>query len=236
MRSLSLPHEHGGYLTLLGGGVAAALLAPRPLAAIGVGLVLAAAFFAREALVKRARWDDAFLVVLGVAAAAGVGLAGWAWGGLAAACAAAILAAFLLARRARQHRAAWFEWVGMAAMGGAAGLEAAAGGATWPRAAALGLLLAAHVGASVPVVRTQLRKRERTQAPRADAVALGVVAAAAAVLAATGFPAIAVALAPRAAHLGWRRLAGVRPARPAVVGVREIVLLSCTVALGVLVI
>lgn len=234
MRSLSLPHEHGGYLTLLGGVVAAALLSPRPVAAVGAGMALAAAFFAREALVKHARWDDAFLTVLAIGAAAGVGLAGWPWGGLAAAGAAAILAAFLLARRARQHRAPWFEWVGMAAMGGAAGLEAAAGGTPWPRAAALGLLLAAHAVVSVPVVRTQLRKRERIQAPRADTVALGVLSAAAAALVVAGFPALALALAPRAAQLVWRRYAGVRPARPAVVGARELALLSSVVVLAVI--
>ncbi|HKA88625.1 MAG TPA: hypothetical protein VKE22_13235 [Haliangiales bacterium] len=232
MRSLSLPHEHGAYLTLVGGGVAAALQAPRPLAAVGFGVVLAAAFFAREPLVKRARWDDAFLVLLAVAAAVGAAMAEWPWGSVAAAGAAAIVGGFLAARRARQHRAPWFEWVGMAALGGAAGLEAAAGGAAWPRATALGLLLAAHVGVAVPLVRTQLRRRERAQAARADAVAFGVLGASAAAVAVAGFPAIAIAFLPRTAHLTWRRLAGVRPARPAVVGVREVVLLSCAVALA----
>ena len=234
MKSLSLPHEHGGYLTLVGGVAAAALIAPRPLAAVGVGAVLAAAFFAREALVKRARWDGLFLVGLAACAAGGAALAGWPWGGAAAAGGAAILAAFFAARRARQHRASWFEWLGMAALGGAAGLEAAAGGAAWPSAAALGVLLGAHACVAVPIVRTQQRKRERTQAPRADAIALAVLGVTAGGLAVAGFPAVALALAPRAAHLGWRRVAGVKPTRPGVAGAREVALMATTLALGLL--
>src|SRR5262249_38245120 len=153
MRSLSLPHEHGAYLTLVGGGVAAALQAPRRLAAVGFGGVPAAAFFAREPLVKRARWDDAFLVLLAVAAAVGAAMAEWPWGSVAAAGAAAIVGGFLAARRARQHRAPWFEWVRMAALGGAAGLEAAAGGGARPRAAAPCRLLPAHRGRPRPRAR-----------------------------------------------------------------------------------
>ncbi len=72
-----------------------------------------------------------------------------------------------LVRRMGQLRAERFEVVGMAALGGAAGLVAFTGGAGSRLALTVALLLAVHAAASVPLVRALLRPRER--APRAGA-------------------------------------------------------------------
>lgn len=66
-RGLSLPREHGGYITLVGATLAAALHAPRPLATVGSGLALRAAFYLRGPLDRAAvglapaRWDRSLI-------------------------------------------------------------------------------------------------------------------------------------------------------------------------------
>lgn len=153
MKGLSLPHEHGALLVLAGATVGAIAVAPRPGAALGVALFVAAGFFAREPLVKRARFDGALLAVCAAALIGGAVLAGPRWAALGA---------------------------------GAAELAA------W--------------------------------------VALAVAAAA---LAVTGAPLVALAFVPRALHLAWRAVRGVRPVHPSVVGMRETAILAATAATAV---
>src|SRR5690348_5219184 len=100
MKSLSLPHEHGGYLTLAGATAAAAVLAPHPLQAIGVGLSLSAAFFARGPLESKhaARFDRVALAAYVLIAGMGMLLTRMIW---TASLPLAILAASLWARARR---------------------------------------------------------------------------------------------------------------------------------------
>jgi hypothetical protein len=232
-RPLSLPHEHGAWVMLVGGTAAAALVATRPLAALGVGLALLGGFVAREPLVKRARWDGALLAAAALVTAGGVALA-WGWAGWAALGAAALeVVGFLIARRAKQHRAPLFELLGMGALGAGAGLAALAGGAPLRSAALLGGVLAVYGVVTVPVVRTQIRPRERAGAHRAELAALAALAVAAGALAAAGAPWCAAAFAPRALHLVGRAVRGVRPLRPSLVGMRETFMLAATLGIAV---
>ena len=50
MKAVSLPVEHGGYLTAAGAALAATLVAPRPGQALVVGTAFLAAFLARAAV------------------------------------------------------------------------------------------------------------------------------------------------------------------------------------------
>ncbi|MCE9579861.1 MAG: hypothetical protein K8W52_42480, partial [Deltaproteobacteria bacterium] len=107
---ISLPHEHGAYLTLAGAIGAALVVAPDRLAAVGVGAIAAAGFFAKAVVERgavgaaRRRWDGAWAAVLVAIAMGGERLA--ARGGeapafaIALAIAPALVGAALL-RRAR---------------------------------------------------------------------------------------------------------------------------------------
>jgi len=118
----------------------------------------------------------------------------------------------------------------MTALGASAGVIARAGNARLVDAIALAVVLGVHAGASVPLVRVRLRRRERDQAGRAAVhvgVALGVAAL---LLVAIDRPLGALALIPRAlstAPAAWRQ----RPLRPARIGLEETILLAATVAL-----
>lgn len=235
---LSWPREHGGYLTVLGATLAAVLGAPAAGPAAGVGLALAAGFFARGAVDRLAigaplrRWDGAALAVAGALALAGLGLVGSQRPAPAAAVGiviVAMLVASAVARRRRRQRSAAFELAGMAAMGASAGLGAAAGDAPLGAAAALAVIVGTHAAVSVPLVRTALRPQERAATSRALAAAALALVAGAVLVAALGRPRAAWAFAPRAVELAWRAArpgeGHDRPA-PVRVGLREAVHLA----------
>ena len=245
---LSLPREHGAYLTLAGGIAGGVLLAPAWLPAAATGVMLAASFLARGPLERRAaglRWrvGDAPLL-LGCALAAGAGVHVAARGRLWLELALLALALVMplggwLVRRMGQLRAERFEVVGMAALGGAAGLVAFTGGAGSTLALTVALLLAVHAAASVPLVRALLRPRERAQGRReimltglvvvavATAVALGAGSGAGMAGVAPVSRGLALALLPRGLDVVLQLL--VQPAgkvSAARVGVRELLLLT----------
>jgi hypothetical protein len=240
MKAVSVPSEHGGYLTLAGAAVTAALVSPRPWAVVAGAVALAAAFFARAPLEKLGRrgslrpWDAPALVAYTLLALLGGGLAvaasgarGWTVG-LAA---GAIVAASLLARRLRSHRSATFELAGMGALGGCAGVLAWLGGAPPQLAAVVAVILAAHAASAVPLVRSELRPNERRQAARADASAFAIVGAALALLALLGAATAGIALVPRVLHLLLRRAHALAPHGAVWVGLRETATLVAAVVL-----
>ncbi len=249
-RRFSLPHEHGGYLTLAGSVAVGALEAPRPSVAIGLGLALAAAFFARGPLEQRAgkrgRFDRALLAallllaVIGGLVAAPAGAVAW----LAVALPALLVGSSLLARMRRLHRHPLFELSGMGFLGACAGLLAWAGGAPWPTAATAAIACAANAVAAVPLVRSELRPRERTFSARAELAAVALCVVGALVIAA--LPPVApsgaallsrggrsLALVPRLVAILQRRLAPLTLS-PTSVGLRETGILVATVALLVI--
>jgi hypothetical protein len=234
---LTLPREHGAYLTLLGAGVSAALIAPGRAGAIAVAVTFMMAFLLRGPLERLAvghpprAWDLTAIVLL-----TGLGSgAAWLAGAeriavvpLLAAGALALPVAALLARRGRFLRGARFEMIAMGGLGASAGLAAWCGGLDATPAVALGLVLGAHAAASVPLVQSRVRRRG---APR------GLLVLAAAVLVAAGVGLVLigravalVALAPRAAGLAWTGVAGPRPATASAVGLEETGLLALVVA------
>jgi len=236
-RRLSLPSEHGGYLTVAAATAGAALLAPAALPAAGAGLAVAAGFLARGPVERFGNphglraWDRAALLLLATFVAGGAALAG-SW--MVAAAALAVPAAALLARRLRAHRAAWFELAGMAALGATAALAAWSGSAPLDHAAVLGVVLAAHSAAAVPLVRTQLRRRERAGARTAALQALAVTAAGFMLVAAIGHPAAGLALVPRVLQIADRLARGPRPTPATMVGIRETLLLTVATVVSLL--
>jgi hypothetical protein len=240
MKSLSIPHEHGGYLTSIGAALAAVGIAPQPGPAAGIGLAVVAAFFARgqvdrlatrKPLLSRDRPALALLVaaMAGGAALASAAGAGWAVATLAVC--GAMLGGSVLAQRSRRQRHALFEALGMAALGGSAGVGALAGGAPLPAAATAGLALGAHAAIAVPLVRTELRRRERALGGQALALAGLALLAAAALLVGLGHPAAAAALVPRTLHVADRALRRPEPMRASLIGARETVALLLCVGL-----
>ncbi|MGZ3405969.1 MAG: YwiC-like family protein, partial [Polyangia bacterium] len=202
-RALSLPHEHGGYLTIVGAAAAGVTLAHARGPALAVGAVVAAAFFARAPVEqlwrgRGARLDGAAVTALIAVVLGGALALGGAWAAIALAIATAILSASALARRTRWQRSAWFETIGMAALGASAGLVAMAGGAGVELGATLAIVVGTHTGLAVPLVRSELRPRERAQARGAGWIALGVLATAALALTLLGSGRFTIALLPRA--------------------------------------
>jgi hypothetical protein len=235
-RTLSLPHEHGAYLTLAGATIAGAAVGHAHADAVAFALVLAATFFARgpaEAMaVGRARRGD------GIALTALTGVAGAAAGYLsrfdelaavaAAAFAVAIIGCGLVARLVRQHRTYLFEIAGMAAVAASSGAIARVGGASARESLLLALVLAAHTTVAVPLVRAELRKRERERAGDARAIAAIVMAAAAFALLVADAPYLMAALLPRTVLV----LLAPRARKPSTVGVHETIALAATVAIA----
>jgi hypothetical protein len=147
--------------------------------------------------------------------------------------AAAIVSGSALARGARWQRTTWFETIGMTALGASAGLAALAGGAELRVAAALALVIGAHTGLAVPLVRSEVRPREREHARATARLALGALATVALVLALIGAGRLAIALLPRALHALSRSTASPSPWPPNVVGIRETAMLALVVILFV---
>ncbi|HEY7957699.1 MAG TPA: YwiC-like family protein [Polyangia bacterium] len=238
MRSLSIPHEHGAYLTIAGAAVAGAWVAPSPLASIGVAIALAAGFFARGPIETRApkRWDRLALAIYALGIAGGAALAGWARPRLAlAALAMAAIppAAAFAARRMRRLRGLGFELLGMGALGASAGPIALAGSAPYKLSALLALVIGVHAALAVPLVRTELRRRERPRASRIENWAMGALAATASLTIFVGPARLALALAPRALHLAARRTGGLGTRPASWVGARETVALAFAVVFAV---
>lgn len=243
MKRVSLPHEHGGYLTVGGGALVAAALAPDVRAPLLGAVTILASFFARGPLEafavrgKEATWDRlALLSFFGVAAAATCAATKLA--GVRAAptvgLAAAMLVGSVLARWQRDHRSAWFEMAGMAALGAGAGALLWAGGATLRTSLAVAIALGANAAIAVPIVRSELRRRERAQRNTADVHAALLLALACGLLYVATAPSAMLALGPRMAQLAVRRfLPSDEPARPAAVGLRETGILLVT-AIGLI--
>ncbi len=236
VRAISLPHEHGGTVTLAGVAVAAALAARDPFAALGVVVALAAAFFAHAPLERWAvrlplrRRDPAALATLGALAAVGIWLAGrldplFSWAAFTAG--AAVLAGAIWARRSRFHRSAGFEAVALGGLGASSALATLAGGAPASTAVVMGLVLGVHAGLSVPLVRGALRKGKRATRAGGPALALILVATVATLIPLGAAPA-ALALTPRAIQVG-RFPSG--PAAASVAGLVETAALAATVAI-----
>jgi hypothetical protein len=233
MKTLSLPHEHGGYLTLAGAAAAAMVLAPRPLAALGVALALAAGFFARGPLEapRPARFDWLVLTSYFAIAIGGTWLSRQWW---TVALPAAIVGGSLWVRATRRHRHPLFELVGMAALGASAGLMAFAGGVRPSMALLASLVVGAHAGVAVPLVRTELRPRERQHGGRAELVSFFALAVCAIATALVGPLLAALAFLPRFLHLGARRAGLGLGWRPSLVGIREVAELTMAVTILVL--
>lgn len=236
---VTLPREHGGYLTAVGAGMAGALVGPAFLPALGTGVALTAAFLARgpaDRLGLRmplGRWDPWLLALLGsiiISGAVSVALTNGPVAGLVTTAAAlGVIAASISARRARSHRAMTFELGGMACLGGSAGLGAWASGASSTTAATLAVVLGTHAALSVPLVRTELRRRERSRSLGADLATLVSLAVAAGIALTLGHPEGAAGLLPRTLQVVLRRLGWMPAAGPTWVGLRETALLALAI-------
>jgi len=229
MKALSLPHEHGAYLTLVGATAAGVALAERPLPAFGVGLALAAAFFARGPVEAhhRGRFDKAASIIYALLAFAGITLAHQPL--LALFVIGLVVVSFWM-RAEKRHRDALFELAGMAALGAASGAIARIGGADADAALLSSLVMAAHAAVAVPLVRSELRPRERALAPRVVLGASLALLLAALLLLRLGGPLLPLTLLPRLVTLVTRG----RIRKPAWIGLRETVALAATVALLVI--
>jgi hypothetical protein len=237
-RLISLPHEHGGYLTLVGATAAGMAVARAPVTALAFGVIATAAFFARApieqlAVGRPARRDVTALVLLTALALGAALLANVSSPAAAAAAlgtAAAIIVGSLFARFERLHRSAPFELIGLGALGASAGVIAVAGGASLHTGAVLALVLGVHTAAAIPLVRTRLRRRERGRAHQAEVSTLAALVAAGFALVALRAPAATLALLPRALQLA-ARIRPPLPARPTVVGLWETAALGACIVL-----
>lgn len=141
---ISLPREHGGYLALLAAAVSGIAIAPRPWAALGVGLVVTSAFLLRGPVERASHaplraWDAPMSGLLVGVGFGGVWLAGPDWPAPMLLLALGLPACTAWARRHRLGRHPGFELLSMAGLGVAGGAVAWFGGASAPTAAALAL-------------------------------------------------------------------------------------------------
>jgi len=237
-RALSLPHEHGGYLTIAGAATAGVVIAQARGPAVAVGAVVAAAFFARapvEELVRgrAARFDRVGLAILAAIIAAGAAVLAGPWRAVALIFAAAIVSGSALVRRARRQRATWFETCGMVVLGASAGLVARAGGAELHASTAIAIVFATHCGLAVPLVRSEVRPRERAHARPTAAVVLVGLSFAAIAIDLVGGSQFLLALLPRTLHALVRAALPSARTRPNVVGVRETAMLAVVILLAI---
>ena len=239
-RTLSLPHEHGGYLTIAGATAAGVSLAHARGPSLAIGAVVAAAFFARAPVEELVRGRGARFDGIAVAALAAVVLAaslelGGIWAAFALFVASAIVCGSAFARQGRWHRATWFETLGMATLGASAGLVAFAGGVELRVAIAIGMVIAAHTGLAVPLVRSEVRPRERARARHAARMALCALALSAIAVALVARGRFALALVPRTLHALVLTRSSPSPSHPNAVGVRETAMLVLVIVIIVLV-
>lgn len=237
-RTVSLPHEHGGYLTLAGATIAGVAFASAHATAAAFGVVAIAAFFARAPLeqlaLRRPAAHDRLALALLIAVALGAALLANATSPVAAAAAlgtgAAIVTSSLAARYERWHRTALFELVGMGALGASAGVIAVVGGASLRVGFVLAVVLGVHTALAIPLVRTRLRKKERGRARQAEMSSLAALMAAAFTLVAVAAPGATLALVPRTLQI-VARAQPPRPMRPTAVGLWETAVLAACVVL-----
>ncbi len=241
-RRLSLPAEHGGYLIAVAAAAAATLIAPLPTKALAIGLVVFVAFLARGVLdrvaagVRLAAWDVPWLGLLALAEFAALATLSPRDAALTGGLGVAIIGGSLLARRWRKQRDARFEAVAMGVLGASSGWAVLAAGGPLRDALGVAVVLAAHATLAVPLVRTQLRRRERAEAARAAELATAGLGVALAAVVALGLPAAALALLPRGLQTFAHAVRAAhpveaRPARAALVGLLETVALAATVAI-----
>lgn len=232
---MSLPHEHGGYIALAGSSVTATVIAPSLAPAFGVALAVAMGFCARGPVERMAArlalraWDPVALLVMGLVAGFGIFLVAttsllYALAGAAVALSIPFIG--YVARRSRKQRHELFELVGMTFLGGSAGVIALAGGTSLATAAIAGGVLAVHAGTSIPIVRTELRRGERSRATLATVTSAIALVCAGGLILLVGAALTVLALLPRTLHLFVRLYSGPSEARPMMVGIRELALLS----------
>jgi hypothetical protein len=125
----------------------------------------------------------------------------------------------------------------MGALGACALPIALAGGAPLGsdrRALMASLVLGVHAALAVPLVRTELRPRERAMSRRAELAGLVALGALAAALVASGHALLSLALLPRGLQIATRPLGLPTPRRPSRIGIAETALLAaCAVIIVV---
>ena len=109
----------------------------------------------------------------------------------------------------------------MAALGASAGLVAFAGGVDLRVATAIAIVIAMHTGLAVPLVRSEVRPRERAHRRPAAWMALATLALSAIAIGLIGGGRFTLALLPRALHALARTTSSPSPSHPNVVGIRE---------------
>jgi len=217
---LILPREHGSWSLALEPVALGLVVAPTG-AGAGVALAaLAGMFLRRPAKVlagdradERRATAIGSLVVLGLAAVAGVGVAGWAIGAarlwpLLLAVPPGLLFLWLDARG--EARAAAAELAGATAFALVPAAIASVAGWPAPRVLALAAVMAGRSLPTVMTIRTFLRRRKGAAAAPGPAVAAGIAAVAAAGwlawagLAPWAAPAVLALLLGRTVFLLWR--------------------------------
>ncbi len=237
--SIALPTEHGGWGFTLEPALLGLLVAPSS-AGWWIAAATVAAFLsyrpARLALGDLARrrtsartGPAAGVAVVYASVALGALIAAFAvaehgfWHPLAAA--VPLFGLQLLYDARRRTRALVREMAGPIALGSVASAVAAAGGAGWPEALGLWIVIAARVTASVPLVRAQIRRFRSTQASAVPVVVGGGVALGAAAVGAAGgwvpwSALIGLGSFPMAGAVAF----ATRPVRATVVGLTQLVL------------
>ena len=255
LRSVAMPAEHGGWGLTLEPGLLGLLVAPS-VAGLLLGLAALLAFLVRTPLrllligrrrdheghvtrsaagVERQRLAARVAIVelagLAVAAMLAVLLAaGTAWW-LPGLVAAPLFAVALWYDRRSLSRHLVPQVVGSLALASVAAMGARAGGAAWPLAVGLWVILGARILSSIPHVRAQVLRLHGHAAPPAltlagDAAALIVAAGAVVLDASLLLGALAVV-----GLVVIQRVTLIRPPRPArILGVRQMILGFAVVA------
>ncbi|HTM19946.1 MAG TPA: YwiC-like family protein [Kofleriaceae bacterium] len=229
MRSahLSLPAEHGAWITTLGAAALAIYLAPAPLAAATAALACIAGFVGRGPIERgaagRTLGTGDRLLLAGCAAAAAAAVLLLPAGParlLAAATAIGFPAAGAAARALRAQRTLAVELAGLAATGGVAAVVLLAGGAGGARIAVVAAAIAVYAAATVLAVRGEAR-RGPPAASRRNALLGLTVGAAGALALLTAVPLAAAGFLPRLIAAGARALRPARRNRIGAIALRE---------------
>jgi hypothetical protein len=250
-----MPTEHGGWGLTLEPGLLGVLVAPSA-AGLLLGLAALLAFLVRTPLrllligsrrdregrvppsrssderQRLARWVASLeLAGIGAAVVLAFVLSPGRWWWLLGLAAAPLFAVALWYDRRSRSRHLVPEIVGSLAVASVAAMGSRAGGADWPLALGLWLVLGARILSSIPHVRAQVLRLHGHHAPGSltlvgDVAALLVAAGAVLLDASLLLGALAIA-----ALIGIQRFTLLRPARPArVLGVRQMILGFAVVA------
>ena len=253
VRSVVVPAEHGGWGLTLEPGILGVLVAP---GSAGVLLAVAALLLflsrtpLRILLVARARDSRATtaigaerrrlavrvaageLVVATAAVLAAAVLAEGAWWWLPGLLAAPLLLLALWFDMHARSRHLVAEVAGSIALASVASMAALAGGASWPVATGLWLILGARVLTSVPHVRAQVLRIHGKAAPPGPTVVADAAALATALAAALLEPTLMLGAISIAILVAVQQFTMHRPPRPArVLGARQMILGFGVVAL-----